>query len=403
MEGKTVLISGAGVAGIAAAYWLRRHGFAPTVVERAPGIREGGYKVDLRGAALDVAERMGLLDDVRSLRTGVRSGSVVDAAGRKAASMDGDTFGGRVHDDAELLRGDLLHLLHELTKDEVEYLFGDFVTALEETGEGVEATFGSGAVRTFDLVVGADGMRSSTRALVFGPDAEFVRDLGYHISIFSVPNRLGLESEEVTYIGPGRTALAYSTARDTEAKAMLLFASPDSASLESASGRPDRPGAERIVADVYAGEGWEVPKLLADMPASADFYFDSISQVHMDHWSRGRTVLLGDAAYCASPASGQGTSLALVGAYLLAGELASAADHTAAYTAYERLMRPFAEENQKLGPANIKRMVVGSKAGVRLSLATLALMSRLPGKDRIMAKMIAPIHRAATAITLPRY
>ncbi|MFI0352870.1 FAD-dependent monooxygenase [Actinomadura sp. 9N407] len=399
MKNPSVLISGAGIAGISAAYWLRRHGFAPTVVEQAPAIREGGYKVDIRGAALDVVERMGLMEDVRRMRTHVQSGSVVNAAGKRVASMDGDTFGGRVHGDAELLRGDLHRLLYERTKEEVEYRFDDSIASLEETADGVTVTFTGGETRTFDLVVGADGMRSATRALVFGPDERFVRDLGYHVSIFTVPNHLNLDREELTYVGPGRTALTYSTAREAGAKAMFLFASE---SLEY--DRRDRAQQERLLADTYAGEGWEVPRLLKGVSDSPDFYFDSISQVHLDRWSEGRVALLGDAACCASPASGQGTSLALVGAYVLAGELAAAdGDHRAGYGAYERLMRPFAEQNQKLGPANVKRMVMRSKGQVRFSMILLTIMGRMPGKDRMMAKVIAPIHKAATAITLKDY
>ncbi|MFJ6756596.1 FAD-dependent monooxygenase [Streptomyces sp. NPDC091273] len=400
MTNATVLISGAGIAGTALAYWLRRHGFEPTVVERAPAIRDGGYKVDIRGAALDVVTRMGLREDIRKHRTDVRGGSVVNAAGKRVASMDGDTFGGRQGEDAEILRGDLNRLLHDAAAGEVEYLFDDCVTGIDEGDSGVTVTFASGRVQDFGLVVGADGLHSATRALAFGSDeTRFVHDLGYYVSIFSVPNHLALDRWELTYVGPGRTALTYSTAKDAGAKAMFLFAS---APLEY--DRRDRAGQQRLLADAYAGEGWEVPRLLEGMDGAPDFYFDSLSQVRMDRWSTGRVALLGDAAYCASPASGQGTSLALVGAYVLAGELAAAVgEHTAGLAAYEREMRPFVERNQELGPANIKRMVLRTAGQVRISMAMLSLLSRLPGKDKLMAKAVEPIHRAATAITLKQY
>ncbi|TMQ91553.1 FAD-dependent oxidoreductase [Actinomadura soli] len=342
---------------------------------------------------------MGLLDEIRRMRTDVRSGTVVNAAGKRVASMDGDTFGGRTHGDAEILRGDLHRLLYERTGSDVEYLFGDSIAALKETSEGVEVVLSGGATRTFDPVVGADGLHSVTRSLVFGPEEEFVRDLGHRISIFSVPDHLGLDREEVTYVGPGRTALMYSTSGEDAAKAMFLF------STQGATDAPRDPAAQKqALAAAYAGEGWEVPRLLEGMGRAPDFYCDSISQVQMQRWSEGRVVLLGDAAYCASPASGQGTSLALVGAYVLAGELAAAGgDHRTGFGAYEREMRPFAETNQKLGPANIKRMVMRTKGQVRMSMAMLGLLSRMPGKDRIMAKAIAPIHKAANAITLKSY
>ncbi|MEY2229257.1 MULTISPECIES: FAD-dependent monooxygenase [Streptomyces] len=399
MENARVLISGAGIAGTALAYWLRAHGFRPTVVERAPAIRDGGYKVDIRGAALDVVTRMGLREEIRKLRTDVRGGSIVNAAGKRVASMDGDTFGGRQREDAEILRGDLNRLLHESAAGEVEYLFDDAVAAVDNGEARARVTFESGRVEDYDLVVGADGLHSATRALVFGDEARFVHDLGHHVCVFSVPNHLGLDRWELTYVGPGRTALTYSTARDDGAKAMFLFASGP---LEY--DRRDRASQQRLLAEAYAAEGWEVPRLLDGMDGATDFYFDSLSQVRMDRWSTGRVVLLGDAAYCASPASGQGTGLALVGAYVLAGELAAAGGrHSAALAAYEREMRPFVERNQKLGPANIKRMVLRSAGQVRMSMAVLSLLGRLPGKDRLMAKAVEPIHRAATAITLKQY
>ncbi|MFL6121549.1 FAD-dependent monooxygenase [Actinophytocola sp.] len=385
---KKVLISGAGVAGISLAYWLRRNGFTPTVVERSRGIRDGGYKVDIRGAAVDVVERMRVLDQIRERVTDVRAGSVVDGKGRRVASMNGDTFGGRAHGDAEILRGDLLRLLFEAT-DGVEYLWGDEIADLCQTGDDVEVTFASGATRRFDLVVGADGLRSNTREKVFADDA--IRDLGYRVSIFDVPNHLGLDREELTYVSPGRTVLVYSTAQDTGAKAMFLFA--DDAPV------PADP--RQYLADRYRGEGWEVATLLEHM--GDDFYLDTLSQVHLDRWSNGRIALVGDAAYCASVASGQGTSLALVGAYVLAGELAAAQNHEQGFAGYETEMREFVTANQKLGPANIKRMVLASKAQVRLSMVFLSLLSKLPGKDRIIGQAMKPLHRAATVISLKDY
>jgi 2-polyprenyl-6-methoxyphenol hydroxylase-like FAD-dependent oxidoreductase len=391
MTNRTVLVSGAGVAGGTLAYWLRRHGFVPTVVERAPGLRDGGYKIDVRGAALRVVEQMGLLTDIRARATGVRAGSVVDAAGRRVASMDGDTFGGREHGDAEIPRGDLLRLLVEAAPD-VEYLWDDAVADLTQSADGVDVTFASGATRTFDLVIGADGLRSATRRAVFGDGG--VRDLGYRVSIFSVPDQLGLDREELTYVSPGRTVLMYSTAHDAGAKAMFLF--KDDGPVP-ADGRA-------YLAEKYDGEGWAVPTLLAGMADAPDFYLDTISQVHLDRWSAGRVALVGDAAHCASVASGQGTSLALVGAYVLAGELAAAGgDHVAGFANYEAALRDFVAANQELGPANIKRMVLASSAGVRLSMAFLSLLSKLPGRDRLIAKAMAPLQRAANAITLREY
>lgn len=395
MRNLRVLVSGASIAGTTAAYWLHRHGCTPTVIERAPAIREGGYKIDIRGAGLDVVSRMDVLETVREHPTEVRSGSIVDTTGRKVASMDGDTFGGRVSEDAEILRGDLNRILYEAGKDDVEYRFGQSIAAIEEGADSAEVTFEDGTVQEFDLVIGADGAHSNTRALAFGPETDHLTDMGYYVSIFSTPNHLGLDREELTYVGPGRTALTYSTAGDTGAKAMFLFASDP---LEY--DHRDREQQQRLLAEAYAGEGWEVPKLLEAMADAPDFYFDSLSQVHMDRWSKGRVALVGDAAYCASPASGQGTTLALVGAYVLAGELAAADGDTSGFDAYERTMRPFVNVNQKLGPSNIKSMVLKSRMQIKFAMTMLAHM---PGKERMMKTIVTRLHKAATAIDLKEY
>ncbi|MEU3315363.1 FAD-dependent monooxygenase [Streptomyces sp. NPDC006662] len=398
MRQPTVLISGAGVAGTTLAYWLLQHGLAPVVVEKAPAVRPGGYKIDLRGAALEVADRMGILEEVRRHRTDVREATVVDARGSRVKTMDADSFGGRVHGDAEIMRGDLTRILYDLTKGKADYRFGDSIAELEQGPDGVRVTFESGRTESFDLVVGADGLHSRTRALAFGPEERFVRDLGYHVSIFSVPNHLGLDRAELTYVGPGRTALAYTTARDSGAKAMFLWSSrPQDYGVRETAEQ------QRLLAEAYRGQGWEVPRFLEALPAAPDFYFDSLSQVHMDSWSAGRVALVGDAAYCASPASGQGTSLAMVGAYVLAGELAASGGSPEGFAAYEQAVRPFADANQKLGPAYVKRMVMAGPAQVRISLLMLRLLQRLPGKDRMTAKVLEPIQRAANAIELKAY
>lgn len=399
MQNRTVLISGASIAGPALAYWLHQYGFQPTIVERAPALREGGYKVDIRGTAVEVIRRMNLLDTVEQQHVDMRGAAYVNHSGKRVATTDADLFGGRTGEDVEIMRGDLAQILYDATRDNVEYRFNDSITAITQGEDGVTVSFERGETQRFDLVIGADGLHSNVRSLLFGNESQFVRDLGHYISIFSVPNTLNLDGEEAVYALPGKTVNLYATQRDAAAKALFMFASPP-----LSYNRRDSAEQKRILAQTFADEGWETPRLLEQMADAPDFYFDSISQIHMENWSSGRVALVGDAAYGPSPASGQGTSVALVGAYVLAGELAAAAgDYRAAFAAYEHTMRPYVEQNQQLAVDNLKGMVLPSRLAVWFQLLMIRLMPHLPGKERIIGQVTERIHQAATAITLKDY
>ncbi|MEY9212245.1 FAD-dependent monooxygenase [Thermobifida halotolerans] len=410
---RTILVSGASIAGPALAYWLRRLGFTPTVVERAPRLRDGGYAIDVRGAAVEVADRMGLLPQIRRARTGMRALSVVGADGHRRATLDvarlGDDTAAR---DAELMRGHLSRILYAATEHDVEYVFDDSVTALEETPDGVHVTFENAAPRTFGLVVGADGLHSTVRRIAFGPEERFRRDLGNYISIFGVPNHLGLDREAMLHNTPGRLAGLYSAAPHTgrveppgpgeetaagpnpRAQAILAFSSRREIPFD----HRDTAAHKQILRTVFADVGWEAPRLLRHLADTTDFYFDSISQIRMDHWSRGRTVLVGDAAHCPSPLSGQGTSLALVGAYVLACELAAAdGDHRAAFTRYEQRMRGYVAQNQALVSSGGGILVPATRARIWLRDQMMRLAALLP----VVARLGGGIQRAANAVELP--
>ncbi|MFI7229633.1 FAD-dependent monooxygenase [Nonomuraea angiospora] len=395
---KTVLISGASVAGPALAYWLRRHGFTPTVVELAPALREGGYKVDLRGVAMDVVDRMGLTPAVKRYSTQMRGGAWVNAAGKPLATLGPGLIGLRAPGDDEVLRGDLARIMYDATKQGVEYLFGDRVTGLDQNHDGVMVTFERSAPRVFDLVIGADGLHSSLRAQVFGEEAEFVRPLGMHACVFTVPNHLGLDRWELIYPTPGKVVNLYST-RQSAAKAQFIFPTP-----AVLPGRRDVAAQQRLVAETFAGAGWESATLLAAMPHSPDFYFDSASQVRLERWSSGRVALVGDAAHSPSPLSGQGTSLALVGAYVLAGELkAAGGDHRVAFARYQEEMRGYVEVNLSLGESNARQMVAGSARQIRTQTTMMRMVSHLPWKDLALRPILKPLNAAANAITLKDY
>ncbi|MGW5720991.1 FAD-dependent monooxygenase [Amycolatopsis sp. NPDC003865] len=393
---KTILISGASVAGPALAWWLHHHGFRATVVERAPSLREGGYKVDIRGVAVDVVRRMGLLDEVHAASTDMRGAAFVDKRGKEIATLDADTFGFRDGDDTEILRGDLAKILYDATRETTEYVFGDRITGLDERADGVDVTFAHAAPRRFDLVVGADGLHSGVRALAFGPEEDFLRRFDAYLSISTVPNTFGLDRWELLHsAAAGKMVNVYSTARADDAKAAFWFSAPP-----LSYDRRDVESQKALVADQFAGLGWETAALLDAMREAGDFYFDPVCQIVMDRLAAGRVTLLGDAGYCPSPASGQGTSLALAGAYVLAGELATAPDFEVALARYESRMRPYIEKNQALAKTALRGIIPQSRAFAWINTRMIKLMPYLPGRNRVLEQMARPVREAANALTL---
>jgi 2-polyprenyl-6-methoxyphenol hydroxylase-like FAD-dependent oxidoreductase len=393
---RDVLISGASIAGPALAYWLRRYGFDPTVVESAPAPRAGGQAIDLRGAARTVADRMGLLDEVRRAHVGTRGMAYVDAANRRLASMPADLLGdsGGAIAELEIMRGDLVRILYEATRDDVEYVFGDAIADLAQGEDGVKVTFERAQPRRFDLVVGADGLHSGVRRLAFGPESRFVRHLGAYVAVFSVANHLDLDGWELLYSVPGKTAGIYPVRHGTEARALFFFAAPP-----LAYDRHDLDQQKRLLADSFAGERWEVPRLLDAMWEAPDFYFDSVSQVHLDRWSSGRVALVGDAAHGPSPLAGVGTSLALVGAYVLAGELAAAGGDHAAFARYEAELRDYVTRGQKLAKSNAAGLLPRSRWQLRMRNQFIRMLPYMPWKGLVAGG----VQRAANAITLRDY
>jgi 2-polyprenyl-6-methoxyphenol hydroxylase-like FAD-dependent oxidoreductase len=391
MENQNILISGASVAGPALAYWLRRRGFNPTVVERAPSLRGGGYAVDFRGAAhLSVLAKMGLLDQVRDQQTHLDTTTYVDADGRRMASMPAEIFAG----DVEILRGDLARILYQATQDGTEYLFGESITGLDQRADGVHVTFSRADPRVFDLVIGGDGLHSAVRGLAFAGPPDPVRDLGLYVSIFSVANSLGLDHAGVLHSVPGRTAAIFSARDPGQAVAQFFFAGPP-----ADYDHRDPAEQQKIVADAFAGVGWHVPELLAQMAGADDFYFDSVSQVRLDRWSAGRVALTGDAGYAAGP-GGNGTGTAVVAAYVLAGELAAArGDYQAAFGRYERLLRPYVARGQKQALGGRDFLAPATATRIRQRDRFFRLLPHLPAK-RLIRYLST---RTATAITLPEY
>ncbi|GAA1363027.1 FAD-dependent monooxygenase [Catellatospora chokoriensis] len=396
MKKNTVLISGASIAGPALAYWLHRHGFAVTVVERAPGIRPGGHAVDIRGVAKDVCARMGIMPQITRDRVHEEGFAWVDASGRRTSEMPATLAGGEgLVAEYEILRGDLADILYDLTRGDVEYRFGDRITALTDGADGVKVEFRGGRTEVYDLVVGADGVHSGVRALAFGPEERFIKQLGAYTAYFTMPAQADLDPHWFLMHGvPGGRCAGIRPENDRTAKAMLTF---------RAEGRVVDPrdveAQKRLLAQVYAGDGWRVPAMLDAMWDAPDFYFDVVGQVHMPHWTSGRVALLGDAGYCASPISGLGTSLSLVGAYVLAGELAAAGgDHTIAYAAYEEQLRGYVTQCQKLPPGGVNGMLPMSAGAIRLRDLSTRVMTRRP-----FSRLLQIQAGKADAITLQSY
>jgi 2-polyprenyl-6-methoxyphenol hydroxylase-like FAD-dependent oxidoreductase len=393
-DNRRILISGASVAGPALAYWLARHGFRPTVVERAPRLRGGGYAVDFRGTAhLSVLAKMGILDQIREQQTQLRTTTYVGEDGRPVARMPAGIFAG----DVEILRGDLGHILYQATRDSTEYVFGDSITGLRQDADGVRVTFAHAAPRTFDLVIGADGLHSNVRRLAFADDRGSVRDLGLYVSIFSVADSFGLDHAGLLYSVPGRTAAVFSARPTGRAVAQFFFTAPDHGPISY--DYHDTGPQQKIVASAFDGVGWQVPRLLEQMPEAADFYFDSVSQVHLDRWSAGRIALIGDAGYAAGP-GGNGTGTAVIAAYVLAGELAAAGgDHHVAFARYEQLLRPYVARGQKQARGGAAFLAPATAKKISQRDRFFRMLRYLPAKGFIRYLST----RTAAAIKLPDY
>jgi 2-polyprenyl-6-methoxyphenol hydroxylase-like FAD-dependent oxidoreductase len=391
----SVLIAGASIAGPALASWLHRYGFEVTVVERAAGLRTGGQNVDVRGAGREVARRMGLESAIRAATTGEAGVRFVDAADKTIASFaagtsdsDGPTA------ELEILRGDLARLLVEQT-DGVEYVFGDHISALDDEGTGVRVSFAHGTPRSFDLVVAADGIRSSTRALVLGDEA-VVKPLGMYTAYLTIPRAATDTSWARWFNAPGGRSATIRPDNVGTTRATLSFMSGP-----RGYERWDSPGQRDVLRHRFTGVGWEVPRIL-DALDDSDVYFEAISQVRAPRWSSGRTAVLGDAAYCASPISGMGTSLALTGAYVLAGELATRPDHRDAFAAYESIMRPYVDQAQQLPPGTPRLANPRTRVGIvgfntLLRIASTSLAKRAartfasPKAERIQLPTYRPV------------
>jgi 2-polyprenyl-6-methoxyphenol hydroxylase-like FAD-dependent oxidoreductase len=391
----TVLISGAGIGGPALAFWLQRFGFLTTVVERAPSPRPGGQAVDIRGAARDVVESMGLMPAIRQASVHERGFAFVDRSGKHVAEMPVSAFDGEgIVADIEILRGDLSRILYEATSAGVEYIFDDSIEDLTQDEHGVKIKFERASPRRFDLVVGADGVHSRVRTLAFGDESAFVHPLGAYTAYFSTPEAVSTDGWFVIYNSPDGRAVGVRPDGAKGTQAMFNFLCPP---LHYE--RHNLAEQKRIVGERFGDMDWQVPRLLAAMQHAPDFYFDVMAQVRMDRWTRGRVALIGDAAHCPSPLTGLGTSLALVTAYVLAGELALAVgDHRAAFVRYESQLRNYVRQCQQLPPRGVSGMLPKTRPALWMRNQSMRMMTRWPWRS-----LAQGIFRKADAIVLQDY
>lgn len=386
-----ILINGGGIAGPSLAFWLTRHGHAVTIVEQARQLRTGGQAVDFRGPALTVLEQMGVLEQVRAGATRMGPLVLVDGRGKEVGRLPAEVVSGEV----EIHWGDFARILYEAVRDDIDYRFGVRVTELDDDGRRVDVTFSDASTGSYDLVIGADGLHSGVRRLVFGPEEQYVTQLGQCFGFFDIENRLRLDHCGMAHIDAGRTAALQGIDPDKPARASFFLSDP-----RLTFDYRDTDGNKRLFADRYAGMGWEVPTMLDGLAEAPEVYFDSIAQVHLDSYSHGRVCLTGDAAWCASPRSGMGTTLALVGAYVLAHEIHAAADdYAAAFARYQRLLAPYVARCQKLAIDAVKTERFSSGRLAPLRNVALRLL-RIPAVSKLVARQSLAVARS---FSLPNY
>ncbi|MCF5222096.1 FAD-dependent monooxygenase [Pseudomonas syringae] len=347
---KKILISGASVAGNTTAWWLSRHGFDVTVIEKAPSFRNGGQNVDVRGAGRQVLRKMGLEQAALDLTTGEAGTDWVDEDDRTIARFAVQDIGDGPTAELEIMRGDLARMIYEPASRQSTYRFDETIKALEQDASGVTVHFQNSPSDRFDIVIIAEGVGSPTRELIF-PGENKPKWMDITIAYFAVPKTVsdGVFSRQYNTVGG-----IGATLKPGRQNSVHVYMGMQKKAEGENQWSADRQ--KQFLHERFSDAGWHFPRILDGMSKTEDFYFDVLRQVRMRRWHDGRIVLTGDSAWCATPLSGIGTTLAIVGGYVLAGELARTEDLPSALAAYERVMRPFVKEGQGV-PKIVPRML----------------------------------------------
>ena len=361
-----IVINGIGVAGPALAYWLMKSGHEVLLVEEAPRLRADGYIVDFWGIGYDIAEKMGLIGEIRRLGYQAREVRFVGRDGLRRGGFDATIFGRMTNDRfTSVRRSDVSATIYRAIDEKVEAVFGDSVAGIDEHDKGVRVTFDHAPACDADLVIGADGLHSRVRRLAFGVDSDFIISLNYHVAAFEVEGYR--PRDELVYVShglPGRQVSRFAMRDD---KTLFLFVFRDEYM------RGDEP--KSILRETFAESGWEWPQIEKELERTSDLYFDTVSQVQMDRWTRGRTALVGDAAASVSLMAGEGTGLAIAEAYILAGELhACANDFRTAFARYEERLMPFLKRKQASAATFASSFAPKTYLGVTFRNAVTKLM-----------------------------
>lgn len=372
MDNKNILISGAGIAGTTLAFWLKKFGVNPTIIESSPQLREGGYAIDFMGAGYDVAEKMELISELKEVDINFSNLVFVDSNNQEKGSMNYQKIKNFLNGKAfTLLRSDLAKVIYQNLDKDVEIIFGDTITKVDQSEKEVSVTFKSGKTRNFDLLVGADGLHSNVRNLVFGNETQFEKYFGYYTSSFTIDDFSLGDNAFSMYNVPYKQVAVYSKTGN-KTTTFFIFTSPEKLSYQ----HHDIAKQKQILKSEFENSGWKCSQLLSQIDSATGFYFDSVSQIKMEHWHKGRVTLVGDAGYCPSLLSGKGSTLAMVGAYILAGELKQANGYyKTAFEQYEIMFKPFMEKKQKAARSFAKSFIPKSNFGIWLRNKVFKLMS----------------------------